>query len=159
MLDVSMHACYLAWRRWQLLSKGLSTLNVDSINWIARCEFNAQRLCPHCFVWNKLICAHWLQVATPPHSYHSTFFRTLLQPAIVLLLGMSRCVKQCLVQRSMLTVDIVDMCMHVVPILVCMCNAQLCSPDHSGSKRDYGYVVWIISGNTMSRCTIWACAN
>ena len=75
-------------------------------------------------------------MATPPHtcSCHSTLVRSVLQPAIVLLLEMCRYVEHSvLARKSMLTVNI----QHVHArhaLLVHMRNTQLCDLDQSGSK-------------------------
>ena len=81
-------------------TKGLFTLNPDSnrfSNWISQCEFNANPMrINHVIRIHTALCGteftrtRWLQVATPPHSYHGTLVRSLLQPAIILLLKLSR---------------------------------------------------------------------
>ena len=78
------------------MSKGLFTLNPDSnrfSNQIAQCESNAHQSrdsCPHCIVRNRI---HACTLTTPPHSYHGALVRSLLQPAIILLLELSRYVE------------------------------------------------------------------
>ena len=66
-------------------------------NRTAQCKFNANpmridrvhtALCGTEFMHTR-----WLQVATPPHNYHGTLIRSLLQPAIILLLQLSRYMK------------------------------------------------------------------
>ena len=70
--------------------KGQTTLNLNSncfSNWIAQCEFNVNPMnIDHvhtALCGTEFTHARWLQVATPPHSYHSALIRSLLQPAII----------------------------------------------------------------------------
>ena len=75
----------------------------------------------------KFTRGRWFQVATPPHSYHGALVRSLLQPAIILLLELSRYVEA----RSILTVGMWhERACHALFGLTC--NAQLCDPDQSG---------------------------
>ena len=106
---------------------GLSTLSPDSNCFsnqfeIVQCKSNAHRLRPHCIEFTRC----WLLVATPPHNYHSALVRSVLQPAIILLLKMSRYVGQCVAWRSALTINYT-----CYTILVLTHNTQLCNPDQS----------------------------
>ena len=67
-----------------MCSKGASTLNPDSnqsSNRIAQCEFNANPMridrVHTALCRTEFTHACWLQVATPPHSYHGALIRSL----------------------------------------------------------------------------------
>ena len=96
--------------------------------------------CPYCIVWNDFMRAHWLQVATPPHSYHCALVRSVLQPVFVLLFEMNWCRTQCVAWRSMLTVGSRHTCAYQ-SFLVLTCNVQLCDPDQS--PLDWIQIGWM----------------
>ena len=80
--------------------KGLYTLNLESnrfSNRIAQCKFKANPMRINhvhtAMCGTEFTRVHWLQVAAPPHSYHGILIRSLLQPAIILLLELSRYVE------------------------------------------------------------------